>query len=129
MIRRPPRSTRTDTLFPYTTLFRSPVGLGEAVDGQGCDDGRLAGHRQGSAREGHDGGTAGGRSGGGRCAGATGENERRAGARAGLGVAALRARRLRVDGGRAADDQTTPLQTLTSPPRVTTAGRQSGDEG
>src|SRR3546814_15731077 len=32
MIRRPPRSTRTDTLFPYTTLFRSPrfhVGKGE----------------------------------------------------------------------------------------------------
>src|SRR3546814_10367836 len=33
MIRRPPRSTRTDTLFPYTTLFRSRVhpvrGLGE----------------------------------------------------------------------------------------------------
>src|SRR3546814_3417791 len=27
MIRRPPRSTRTDTLFPYTTLFRSPRGL------------------------------------------------------------------------------------------------------
>src|SRR3546814_21071392 len=28
MIRRPPRSTRTDTLFPYTTLFRSwPLGL------------------------------------------------------------------------------------------------------
>src|SRR3546814_3194222 len=26
MIRRPPRSTRTDTLFPYTTLFRSPGG-------------------------------------------------------------------------------------------------------
>src|SRR3546814_7064409 len=25
MRRRPPRSTRTDTLFPYTTLFRSPV--------------------------------------------------------------------------------------------------------
>src|SRR3546814_10738148 len=25
MLRRPPRSTRTDTLFPYTTLFRSPV--------------------------------------------------------------------------------------------------------
>src|SRR3546814_1443086 len=24
MIRQPPRSTRTDTLFPYTTLFRSP---------------------------------------------------------------------------------------------------------
>src|SRR3546814_2128107 len=28
MIRRPPRSTRTDTLFPYTTLFRSAVTLG-----------------------------------------------------------------------------------------------------
>src|SRR3546814_8461138 len=27
MIRPPPRSTRTDTLFPYTTLFRSPGGL------------------------------------------------------------------------------------------------------
>src|SRR3546814_11504987 len=28
MIRRPPRSTRTDTLFPYTTLFRSDDDLG-----------------------------------------------------------------------------------------------------
>src|SRR3546814_7619335 len=27
MIRRPPRSTRTDTLFPYTTLFRSLAGV------------------------------------------------------------------------------------------------------
>src|SRR3546814_2596590 len=27
MIRRPPRSTRTDTLFPYTTLFRSRSGV------------------------------------------------------------------------------------------------------
>src|SRR3546814_19320554 len=27
MIRRPPRSTRTDTLFPYTTLFRSDDGI------------------------------------------------------------------------------------------------------
>src|SRR3546814_11832275 len=31
MIRRPPRSTRTDTLFPYTTLFRS-VTAGEVFD-------------------------------------------------------------------------------------------------
>src|SRR3546814_6051766 len=31
MIRRPPRSTRTDTLFPYTTLFRS---LGEQCEDQ-----------------------------------------------------------------------------------------------
>src|SRR3546814_16732684 len=29
MIRRPPRSTRTDTLFPYTTLFRSDRRLGD----------------------------------------------------------------------------------------------------
>src|SRR3546814_16645603 len=29
MIRRPPRSTRTDTLFPYTTLFRSPLLSGK----------------------------------------------------------------------------------------------------
>src|SRR3546814_14977363 len=29
MIRRPPRSTRTDTLFPYTTLFRSEPRRGE----------------------------------------------------------------------------------------------------
>src|SRR3546814_14917395 len=33
IIRRPPRSTRTDTLFPYTTLFRSlrPARLGRGV--------------------------------------------------------------------------------------------------
>src|SRR3546814_14442742 len=37
MIRRPPRSTRTDTLFPYTTLFRSRLsrhGAGRTRDGQ-----------------------------------------------------------------------------------------------
>src|SRR3546814_2564165 len=32
MIRRPPRSTRTDTLFPYTTLFRSAAGTGHCTD-------------------------------------------------------------------------------------------------
>src|SRR3546814_3557112 len=31
MIRRPPRSTRTDTLFPYTTLFRSKGGHAEGA--------------------------------------------------------------------------------------------------
>src|SRR3546814_1682193 len=31
MIRRPPRSTRTDTLFPYTTLFRSDRGSNEEI--------------------------------------------------------------------------------------------------
>src|SRR3546814_6281832 len=36
MIRRPPRSTRTDTLFPYTTLFRSArLGLGRREVGEG----------------------------------------------------------------------------------------------
>src|SRR3546814_14807811 len=33
MIRRPPRSTRTDTLFPYTTLFRSLVVQAQAGEG------------------------------------------------------------------------------------------------
>src|SRR3546814_12149491 len=41
MIRRPPRSTRTDTLFPYTTLFRSADRLHLQVDG--C----VAGENQG----------------------------------------------------------------------------------
>src|SRR3546814_1796380 len=40
MIRRPPRSTRTDTLFPYTTLFRS----------SGIGDHRLPEHPYGAAR-------------------------------------------------------------------------------
>src|SRR3546814_2024296 len=35
MIRRPPRSTRTDTLFPYTTLFRSMAGRCPLVRGGG----------------------------------------------------------------------------------------------
>src|SRR3546814_7421529 len=39
MIRRPPRSTRTDTLFPYTTLFRSRL-----------PDGRPGGDAAGTAR-------------------------------------------------------------------------------
>src|SRR3546814_12912373 len=33
MIRRPPRSTRTDTLFPYTTLFRSEIAAMLAQEG------------------------------------------------------------------------------------------------
>src|SRR3546814_11263833 len=33
MIRRPPRSTRTDTLFPYTTLFRSKVANPDKASG------------------------------------------------------------------------------------------------
>src|SRR3546814_2012891 len=37
MIRRPPRSTRTDTLFPYTTLFRSGCGDNRAAPAAGRD--------------------------------------------------------------------------------------------
>src|SRR3546814_1756958 len=57
MIRRPPRSTRTDTLFPYTTLFRSPGGTNPDI---GCSNGsaRLAwptgasrGHGGGGGRQ------------------------------------------------------------------------------
>src|SRR3546814_9755134 len=35
MIRRPPRSTRTDTLFPYTTLVRSVFGVLNCCKGKG----------------------------------------------------------------------------------------------
>src|SRR3546814_2337248 len=48
MIRRPPRSTRTDTLFPYTTLFRS---LRPAVGRTGLAHGRCA--HQAPPRRGH----------------------------------------------------------------------------
>src|SRR3546814_6484391 len=46
MIRRPPRSTRTDTLFPYTTLFRSGD---RGIEGQAAardDAGREPAHRR-----------------------------------------------------------------------------------
>src|SRR3546814_18256885 len=60
MIRRPPRSTLTDTLFPYTTLFRSIGAAADLVDadhlgphlraiepgGGGGDEGRRLDHRQ-----------------------------------------------------------------------------------
>src|SRR3546814_8761163 len=41
MIRRPPRSTRTDTLLPYTTLFRS--SLSQLPHGRGGGDGAVSG--------------------------------------------------------------------------------------
>src|SRR3546814_10252135 len=47
MIRRPPRSTRTDTLVPYTTLFRFPGGDQRAYGGGGA---RLR-DRQGQGRQ------------------------------------------------------------------------------
>src|SRR3546814_11379787 len=51
MIRRPPRSTRTDTLFPYTTLFRSHDMRAALID----TDGRfsLADHPEPVAEPGH----------------------------------------------------------------------------
>src|SRR3546814_4088964 len=53
MIRRPPRSTRTDTLFPYTTLFRSPLHLQARVRDElrGRRENRLRDCRHASAPE------------------------------------------------------------------------------
>src|SRR3546814_16258865 len=49
MIRRPPRSTRTDTLFPYATLFRSH-GWRAPSSGHGCPaEGKAAPGRPGTA--------------------------------------------------------------------------------
>src|SRR3546814_6316852 len=48
MIRRPPRSTRTDTLFPYTTLFRSVrrrTGLGARLPAQRARATAAVGHQ------------------------------------------------------------------------------------
>src|SRR3546814_20865516 len=42
MIRRPPRSTRTYTLFPYTTLFRSLVMRQDMADAKACADTNVA---------------------------------------------------------------------------------------
>src|SRR3546814_2856998 len=54
MLRRPPRSTRTDTLFPYTTLFRSikPFvnAAASAVSSRSCADGPSAESRSTSIR-------------------------------------------------------------------------------
>src|SRR3546814_2498836 len=46
MIRRPPRSTRTDTLFPYTTLFRSLALQLDQASEPGRNDGTKTGKRQ-----------------------------------------------------------------------------------
>src|SRR3546814_16786999 len=65
MIRRPPRSTRTDTPFPYTTLFRStvpskrrlrwallPVGIATAAVLSGCSPSQLHGFLPGFQEDG-----------------------------------------------------------------------------
>src|SRR3546814_7277231 len=48
MIRRPPRSTRTDTLCPYTTLFRSPGADPHRAAGRDHLAGLAAGHGRGA---------------------------------------------------------------------------------
>src|SRR3546814_8991956 len=50
MIRRPPRTTRTDTLFPYTTLFRSFFGEAGRHRAGGAEIGLAPGLRGGSRR-------------------------------------------------------------------------------
>src|SRR3546814_1910119 len=52
MIRRPPRSTRTDTLFPYTTLFRSDVVRGGGAIRAGADRRPVLARRQPPGRGG-----------------------------------------------------------------------------
>src|SRR3546814_4417719 len=52
MIRRPPRSTRTDTLFPYTTLFRSPVERSPSSVAAGLGYASLLDHAKESASPG-----------------------------------------------------------------------------
>src|SRR3546814_3757492 len=86
MIRRPPRSTRTDTLFPYTTLFRSQ----RATPGGGIHAGTVRGaHRPAAHRD--------------RRAAGTGAGERLAGAR----------RRTRAaDGAGRSEEHTSELQSL-----------------
>src|SRR3546814_18260633 len=52
MTRRPPRSTRTDTLFPYTTLFRSPRTNVSRVDTSGSTRAARAMERAGETLQG-----------------------------------------------------------------------------
>src|SRR3546814_9523200 len=49
MIRRPPRSTRTDTLFPYTTLFRSQAIVAAVNGPHECDIDRVTADRRDQA--------------------------------------------------------------------------------
>src|SRR3546814_12094005 len=54
MSRRPPRATRTDTLFPYTTLFRSPQGwcLGDRPGADASEQSVVGGHVLGLGSQG-----------------------------------------------------------------------------
>src|SRR3546814_20730900 len=71
MIRLPPRSTRTDTLFPYATLFRSglcaaPRAVGRIYGGSSVRPCRRGGPSRGGLRRGREGARGGGGAGGGR---------------------------------------------------------------
>src|SRR3546814_6511123 len=101
MIRRPPRSTRTDTLFPYTTLFRSDqlqraalLGDQQAAVGQEGHRPRLV--ESGDFGAGEGAGVAGGRFGG--------------GLGCGLGLVVLRA--CRLSRGVRSEEHTSELQSL-----------------
>src|SRR3546814_15117023 len=49
MIRRPPRSTRTDTLFPYTTLFRSAMQADRSGAAEHAGEERIVAERSAAA--------------------------------------------------------------------------------
>src|SRR3546814_5606037 len=53
MIRRPPRSTRTDTLFPYTTLFRSDRDATKLMRGRGRKAAQKTSDRRAPGRRDH----------------------------------------------------------------------------
>src|SRR3546814_7169504 len=85
MIRRPPRSTRTDTLFPYTTLFR------RRRRAAGNGEGKLAEGRRGGDRRG---------------------DQSRCGRRTGQDKAGRRCRFRGRDGPRRSEEHTSELQSL-----------------
>src|SRR3546814_5972918 len=100
MIRRPPRSTRTDTLFPYTTLFRShSTKLHNAWKNHGSS-GAVQHPRSGAVRPGS--GMQSGENGVGMLA-------RQCGEKAGKGIAAARAARQRYS---RSEEHTSELQSL-----------------
>src|SRR3546814_9269746 len=74
MIRRPPRSTRTDTLFPYTTLFRSQGRDRGQRQRAGGSEERLSDDQKGAGAEGAESeNLCGAERGGGRCGGGRSE--------------------------------------------------------
>src|SRR3546814_5889141 len=119
MIRRPPGSTRTDTLFPYATLFRSRIAaLGAGGDGREVVERRAAQQRIGAVVAGQrDAQVVVGGQGlfdqRGQLRIAEGLPERRVGIRGGGGVSGSVGRRRRLDEGiRRSEEHTSELQSL-----------------